>query len=93
MEGRLAECRGPYTAAAIKADPDLRGGVQLSDMEIDGYLGEEEGYLYLIEGVRKSGAELGKWDGNGSNATGLVCQTVSSGEHSGKQRWTEAKRG
>ena len=92
IEGRLAGCRGPYTAAEIKANPDLRGGVQLSDMEIDGYLGGGNGFLYLIEGVKKSRAELGMWEGNGSNATGLVCRTVLSGEHKRKERWTESER-
>jgi len=93
IEGSLTECTGPYSAAEIKADSELRGGVQLSDKEIDDYLGDEKGHLYRIEGVRKSRAELGNWKGNGSNATGVVCRTVSGGEHEGKPRWTESKRG
>jgi hypothetical protein len=93
IEGSLTECRGPYTAAQIKADPELRGGLQLSDKEIESYLGKQSGFLYAIEGVKKSRAVLGTWQGNGSNATGLVCQIVSEGEHKGKKRWDEPYRG
>ena len=89
IEGRLTRCIGPCTAAQIKANPVLKEGVKLSDKEIERYLGDKKGFLYVIRGVKKSKAVLGAWKGNGSNATGLVCQTVLQGDNTGMKRWNE----
>jgi hypothetical protein len=90
LEGRLVKCIGPLTATEIKENPDFKNGVQITDEQIDEYMGARTGFLYEVRDVRKSAAKYGEWKGNGSNCQGLVDQVVGGeGQDKGKLRWTE----
>ncbi len=51
-EAHCTQRRGPYTADDIIADPELRGGILVSDEAIRRYLKNGQGYVYQLENAR-----------------------------------------